>query len=127
MSPRAGPTLGAGNSIPGSTSGTRRGARGCLTRPGDPRTGAPLSAYTSSLISTEETENTQVYWRLKLFNKKYLTSLVRIETSEFYDSFLLQARGRDQADGNATLVGEFVRAPQICRYLDCLSKEDSRF
>ena len=49
-----------------------------------------------------------------------------METSEYYDSFLLQARGRDQADGNATLVGEFVRAPQICRYLDCLSKEDSR-
>ena len=49
-----------------------------------------------------------------------------IETSEFYDSFLLQARARDQADGNATLVGWFVQAPQICTLLHCLGKDGSR-
>ena len=66
MSPRAGPTPGEGSSTPGSTSATQRGARGCLTRPGDLRTGAPLSAYTLSSISTEETENTQVSREAKI-------------------------------------------------------------
>jgi len=55
-------------------------------------------------------------------NREYT---VRIETSEYYDSFLLQARGKEQADGNASLVGWFVTVPQICKNLHCLQKRKS--
>ena len=61
----------------------------------------------------------------KIYNQKVLI-LVRIETSEYYDSFLLQARGKEQADGNASLVGWFVTVPQICKNLHCLQKRKSR-
>ena len=52
---------------------------------------------------------------------------MRIESSEYYDAFLLQARGRDQADGNATLVGWFVKTPSIAKDLHCLSKRKLRY
>ena len=50
---------------------------------------------------------------------------MRLEASEYYDSFMLQARGRDQADGNATLVGWFVSLPSIAKDLHCLGKRKS--
>ena len=50
-----------------------------------------------------------------------------METFEYYDSFLLQARGQEQADGNATLVGWFVTIPQIGKDLHCLGKRKSRY
>ena len=50
-----------------------------------------------------------------------------MDTFEYYDSFLLQARGQEQADGNATLVGWFVTIPQIGKDLHCLGKRKSRY
>ena len=50
---------------------------------------------------------------------------VRIEAAEYYDSFMLQTRGKDQPDGNATLVGWFVSIPQICNHLHCYDKSKS--
>ena len=60
-------------------------------------------------------------------NREYT---VKIEAFEYYDSFLLQARGRDQADGNATLVGWFVKIPQISKDIKCFKKginKEARF
>ena len=61
------------------------------------------------------------------FFRKFVKTfvLVRLEASEYYDSFMLQARGRDQADGNATLVGWFVSLPSIAKDLHCLGKRKS--
>ena len=50
---------------------------------------------------------------------------VRIEAAEYYDSFLLQTRGKDQPDGNATLIGWFVSIPNICKDLHCYDKSKS--
>ena len=50
---------------------------------------------------------------------------VRIEAAEYYDSFLLQTRGKDKLDGNATLIGWFVSIPNICKDLHCYDKSKS--
>lgn len=50
---------------------------------------------------------------------------VHIETSVYYESFMLHARGQDRPDGNATLVGWFVALPPIAMDLHCLGKRKS--
>ena len=46
--------------------------------------------------------------------------------NQYFDSFLLQARGIDAPDGNATLVGSFIEPlPSISTHLDCLRKKGS--
>ena len=57
------------------------------------------------------------------YSLQFLTILlfsVRIVATEnqYFDSFLLQARGTNQLDGNATLVGSFIKPwPSISRYV----------
>ena len=51
--------------------------------------------------------------------------VVRLETSEYFDSFMLHARAKDRPDGNATLVGWFVSIPPITTDLHCLGKRKS--
>ena len=51
--------------------------------------------------------------------------LVRLETEEYFDSFMLHARAKDRPDGNATLVGWFVTIPTIAMDLHCLGKRKS--
>ena len=47
--------------------------------------------------------------------------LVATAPNQYFDSFLLQARGIDGLDGNATLVGKFVNPlPSISMNLNCL-------
>jgi len=50
---------------------------------------------------------------------------IHIETSVYYESFMLHARGQDRPDGNATLVGWFVALPPIGMDLNCLGKRKS--
>ena len=46
--------------------------------------------------------------------------------NQYFDSFLLQARGINAPDGNATLVGTFLSPlPSIAMHLDCLDHRDS--
>jgi len=44
---------------------------------------------------------------------------IKLEATEYFHSFLLQARGDPRPDGNATLVGSFVKIPPISRHLKC--------
>jgi len=55
-------------------------------------------------------------------NREYT---IYFETTEFFESFILQARGQDAADGNATLVGWFVTVPTIAKNLHCQDKRKS--
>ena len=52
---------------------------------------------------------------------------VHLETSVYFDSFMLHARAEDRPDGNATLVGWFVALPPIAMDLHCLGKRKSRW
>jgi len=55
-------------------------------------------------------------------NREYT---IRLETSSYFDSFMLHARAKDRPDGNATLVGWFVTIPTIAMDLHCLGKRKS--
>ena len=52
-----------------------------------------------------------------------LIFLVQIvaEKNEYFDAFMIQARGKDGDDGNATYVGQWVKTPKISRTLNCLN------
>ena len=58
---------------------------------------------------------------------RFSCSLVHLHTSQYFDSFLVQARGEEKADGNATLVGWFVNIPHIGKDLHCMGKRKSRY
>ena len=45
---------------------------------------------------------------------------VRARLLESNDAFMLQARGKDSDDGNATYVGKWVKTPRVARTLNCL-------
>lgn len=61
-------------------------------------------------------------WTQYRRNRQYQ---VKIETTEYFDAFLLQARGQQQEDGNATLVGFWVAMPPISKYIKCIGKRKS--
>ena len=42
------------------------------------------------------------------------------EKNRYFDAFMLQARGKDGDDGNATYVGQWVKTPKIARAINCL-------
>ena len=44
---------------------------------------------------------------------------VNLIASDFFDSFMLQVRGRDPDDGNITHVGSWVDVPGIAAVLKC--------
>ena len=51
---------------------------------------------------------------------------VRLVAERTYQSFLLEARGpAPRPDGNATLVGEWVRVPAISKHIHCLGRRRS--
>ena len=99
---------------------------------------SPLKS-TSRLINTEETENTKVWVIYRLVAKcsfnstlyyvkfepnilPYSSFSVQIvaDKNDYFDAFMLQARGKDGDDGNATYVGQWVKTPKIARTLNCL-------
>jgi len=45
---------------------------------------------------------------------------VSILTENYFDAFIMQARGQERPDGNATLVGEWVKMPGITKHLKCI-------
>ena len=52
--------------------------------------------------------------------------IVTTNPSESFDSFLLQARGAERDDGNASLVGTFMSPlPSISKSLSCLDQPGS--
>ena len=99
-----------------------------------------LLKSTSRLINTEETENTKVWVIYRLVAKcsfkstlwyyvkfepnilPYSSFSVQIvaDKNDYFDAFMLQARGKDGDDGNATYVGQWVKTPKIARTLNCL-------
>ena len=57
---------------------------------------------------------------------KFAWFSVRLETFEYYDSVLLQARGEDKQDGNASLVGWFeLSSHSPVKFLHCHNKRKS--
>ena len=50
---------------------------------------------------------------------------VELRTTDFIDSFMIQARAANKLDGNATLVGSFETIPAITRRLHCFEKRKS--
>ena len=52
--------------------------------------------------------------------------IVTTNPSETFDSFLLQVRGAEREDGNASLVGTFISPlPSISKSLSCLEEASS--
>ena len=41
------------------------------------------------------------------------------DRNSYYDAFMLQARGEDSKDGNATFVGKWVRTPRTAKAIKC--------
>jgi len=52
-------------------------------------------------------------------NRDYTVEIVA-EKNRYFDAFMLQARGKDGDDGNATYVGQWVKTPKIARTINCL-------
>jgi len=50
---------------------------------------------------------------------------VSILTENYFDAFIIQARGADRPDGNATLVGEWKKMPGITKHLKCIGTRRS--
>jgi len=50
---------------------------------------------------------------------------VSILTENYFDAFIMQARGSERPDGNATLVGEWKRMPGITKHLNCIGTRRS--
>ena len=42
-----------------------------------------------------------------------------IESFDYFDAFMLQARSEIRQDGNVSLVGEFVQMPDIATHVMC--------
>merc|ERR1711874_17729 len=59
-------------------------------------------------------------------NRQYKVYIITTIPSESFDSFLLQARGAERSDGNASLVGTFISPlPSISKPLSCLEQPSS--
>jgi len=50
---------------------------------------------------------------------------VSILTENYFDAFIIQARGAERPDGNATLVGEWKKMPGITKHLMCIGTRRS--
>ena len=58
---------------------------------------------------------------IRLSVQKYIFSVEIIaDKDKYFDAFMLQARGKEAEDGNATFVGEWIRTPKIARTINCL-------
>jgi len=91
---------------------------------GDILTDTDLSLFDSPKKSSERNPPFTLKTDFKQYrrNREYK---IHLETSEYFDSFMLHARGADRPDGNATLVGWFVALPSIAMDLHCLGKRKS--
>ena len=47
------------------------------------------------------------------------------DKDSYFDAFMLQARGQDSADGNATFVGQWIKKPKVAKYINCFSHRRS--
>ena len=75
-----------------------------------------------TLISTGETGDTKVKMIESQCPPDHILAvhIVTTRPTESFDSFLLQARGAEQSDGNASLVGSFTSPlPSISKPLSC--------
>ena len=43
------------------------------------------------------------------------------DKEKYFDAFMLQARGKDAEDGNATFVGKWIKTPRIAKTIDCMN------
>ena len=84
-----------------------------------------LSVWRSISLSIGAVGSTQVTYSWIPAHFK-LGCSVRLVAERTYQSFLLEARGpAPRPDGNATLVGEWVRVPAISKHIHCLGRRRS--